>query len=232
MTRMKTTIASSLMSAGLALAAISAPAMAQNATYLRDDASHCEIFRSLSRFVPSACAEAGDVATDVQPRGVKTRGIRTRGIRFHGESDAAPAPAAGLAGVTAQEPEPQVAAVEQANPPEELAFAMRVQFEYDSFRLTEQAKEVLDRIAAVLNDELLTEKQIMIEGHADAHGPDQYNLSLSQMRARSVRAYLIRQHGVPGDRLPFEGKGEYEPYDRNDPYDGINRRVEFHNVTG
>lgn len=231
MTRMKTTIASTLMSAGLTLAALSGPALAQSATYLRDDASHCEIFRSLSRFVPSTCAQPGDVGTELRTRGIKTRGLKTRGIRFHGETDAAPTPA-GFDSTAPQEPQPEVAAVEQANPPDELAFAMRVQFEYDSFRLTDQAKQVLDRVAAVLNDDLMTDKQILIEGHADAHGPDQYNLSLSQMRARSVRAYLIRQHGVAGERLPFEGKGEFEPYNRNDPYDGINRRVEFHNVTG
>lgn len=208
-----------------ALSATAAPALAQDATYLDTSASHCEIFRSLSRLVPSYCAQPGDV----QPvAAVRTRGIRTRGIRLHDEE-----PKAGAVGQEpADPPEEKVAAVEQSNAPEALAFAMRVQFAYDSFRLTDDAKRVLDKIAAVLDDELMQGKVVEIEGHADAHGPGAYNLSLSQLRARSVRAYLVRQHGIEPERLSFVGKGEREPYNPDDPYDGVNRRVEFENVTG
>lgn len=224
MIRNSKVLASTFLGAGLALSTMTAPALAQDATYLHTNASHCEIFRSLSRLVPSYCAQPGDIERPA----VRTRGIQTRSIRLHDEKPEAD--------VAAQEPadlpEQKVTAVEQSNAPDELAFAMRVQFEYDSFRLTDDARQVLDKIAGVLNDELMQDKVVEIEGHADAHGPDAYNLSLSQLRARSVRAYLMQEHGVAPQRLQFVGKGETEPYNPQDPYDGVNRRVEFQNVTG
>jgi outer membrane protein OmpA-like peptidoglycan-associated protein len=217
MTRSSSILASLFVGAGLGLFTL-APAHAQDAVYLRDDASHCEIFRSVSRVVPGHCAQAGDRGLATDPSLGPSQALRTRSIRQ--------APAA-APGVTAQ-----VAAVEQAAPPPTLAFAMRVQFEFDSFNLTPEAKRVLDRIAAVLNDDLMAQTVVKIEGHTDAHGHQAYNLTLSQLRARSVRAYLIQDHGVEPERLPFAGHGKSRPFDGRDPFNGINRRVEFHNVTG
>jgi outer membrane protein OmpA-like peptidoglycan-associated protein len=213
MTRSTSLLAPVLVGAGLGLFTI-APSLAQDAVYLRDDASHCEIFRSVSRVVPGHCAQAGDRGLTADP----SQALRTRSIRQ--------APAA-APGITAQ-----VAAVEQASPPATLAFAMRVQFEFDSFNLTPAARQVLDRIAAVLKDDLMAQTVVMIEGHTDAHGPEAYNLTLSQLRARAVRAYLIQDHGVEPERLPFAGYGKTRPFDARDPFNGINRRVEFHNLTG
>ena len=124
-----------------------------------------------------------------------------------------------------------VAAVQQANPPAKKSMNARVQFEFDSFTLTDDARAVLDRLAGVLNDELMADKVVQIEGHADASGSDGYNLTLSQLRARAVRAYLIKEHHIAEDRLPFVGKGESEPYDAANPSDPINRRVVFTNLT-
>ena len=86
-------------------------------------------------------------------------------------------------------------------------------------------------MAAVLNHELMTGKQVRIEGHADASGPETYNLSLSQLRARAVQAYLVEEGRVDASRLTHVGKGEIEPYDRKNPEAGINRRVEFRNLS-
>jgi outer membrane protein OmpA-like peptidoglycan-associated protein len=201
---------STFRGASLALALLVAPAaLAQETVYLGDGAGRCDMFRSLSRMVPAECARTGDAP-------VLTRGLSLeRGIK----------PRDGEAGGFGPE------VVAQKDPPPALAFAMRVPFDYDSFQLTADAKLVLDEVAAVLKDGLMGDKVVRIEGHADAHGPDQYNVGLSQMRARSVRAYLVERHGVSAERLPFVGKGEQEPHS-SDPYDGINRRVEFHNLTG
>jgi outer membrane protein OmpA-like peptidoglycan-associated protein len=108
----------------------------------------------------------------------------------------------------------------------------KVQFHFDSFELTDGAKAALDRLAAVLGDELMQGQVIQIEGHADATGSAEYNLTLSQLRARSVRAYLIQEHAIAAERLRFLGKGESEPYDPNDPAASVNRRVVFTNLTG
>jgi OOP family OmpA-OmpF porin len=123
-------------------------------------------------------------------------------------------------------------AVQQANPPARKSINARVQFEFDSFDLTDDAKAVLDRLAGVLSDDLMRDQVVEIEGHADAQGSDDYNLTLSQLRARAVRAYLIQQHGISPDRLPFLGKGESDLYDASQPTAPVNRRVVFTNLTG
>lgn len=223
--------ASTVLGAGLALATMTAPVAAQDAMYWLNEASDCEIFRAMNDVVPAECAEEGDLMLQG-----KTRGIAPRGIRLH-DSPAAAAIAAQPAAVTtpaapATPANQQVAAVQQSSPPESKSMNARIQFEFDSFRLDDDAKSVLDRLAGVLNDELMADKVVQIEGHTDASGTDQYNLSLSQLRARAVRAYLIQEHNIDEDRLPFVGKGESEPYDAANPSAPINRRVVFTNLTG
>ena len=57
---------------------------------------------------------------------------------------------------------------------------------------------------------------------------DQYNIDLSFKRARAVVEYLVA-HGVPAERLSYEGYGELNPIAPNDSPEGraLNRRVEF-----
>ncbi|MCC2662906.1 MAG: hypothetical protein K0S35_828 [Geminicoccaceae bacterium] len=226
MTRTTKAFASGLLGAGLALATFATPVAAQDAVYWLNEASDCEIFRALNDVIPAECAEPGDIMLEpVKTRGWgKTRGISPRGIRLLDD------PAAAVTAVP--DDQPVVAAVQQANPPAQKSLNARVQFEFDSFDLTADAKAVLDRLAGVLNDDLMQEKVVEIEGHADAQGSEDYNLTLSQLRARSVRAYLIQQHGIKPDRLPFSGKGEVELFDAANPTAPVNRRVVFTNLTG
>jgi outer membrane protein OmpA-like peptidoglycan-associated protein len=222
MTRTTNAFASSLLGAGLAVALYATPVAAQDAQYWLNEASDCEIFRAMSEVVPAECAAPGDVML-TRSWGGKTRGIKPRGIRFHDAPGAAVTPAT---------QQIEVAAVQQADPPATKSINARVQFAYDSFDLTDEAKAVLDRMAEVLNDELMQDQVVRIEGHADASGSEDYNLTLSQLRARSVRAYLIQQHGIAPERLPFVGKGETELYDPSNPTAAVNRRVVFTNLTG
>jgi outer membrane protein OmpA-like peptidoglycan-associated protein len=231
MSRPTKAFASTVLGAGLALATLTAPVAAQDAMYWLNEASDCEIFRAMNDVVPAECAQEGDIM--LQPtRGLgKTRGIAPRGIRLHDDPSATAAIAAMPAAVATPATQ-QVVAVEQASPPAKKSLNARIQFEFDSFNLSDDAKAVLDRLAGVLNDELMADKVVQIEGHADASGSDSYNLSLSQLRARAVRAYLIHEHHINEDRLPFVGKGESEPYDAANPSAPINRRVVFTNLTG
>ena len=69
-----------------------------------------------------------------------------------------------------------------------------------------------------------------IEGHADATGPDAYNLKLSVDRAAAARAYLVQRHRLPAGALVVEGYGERRLRNLNNPASGDNRRVEIMNV--
>ncbi len=70
--------------------------------------------------------------------------------------------------------------------------------------------------------------KVDIEGHTDSQGSDKKNLKLSQKRAESVKAYLVKR-GITKDRMVPRGYGESVPIADNRTADGRaqNRRVEF-----
>jgi outer membrane protein OmpA-like peptidoglycan-associated protein len=72
------------------------------------------------------------------------------------------------------------------------------------------------------------DRTIIIEGHTDSVGGEEFNLGLSQRRADSVRSYLVRQ-GVDPARIRSTGMGESVPVASNDNAGGRqqNRRVEI-----
>jgi outer membrane protein OmpA-like peptidoglycan-associated protein len=79
---------------------------------------------------------------------------------------------------------------------------------------------------------LLTENptlRLSIEGHTDSDGTDEYNLTLSQKRAASVKNYLIANYKIAAERLESKGWGESKPIDVNNTPEGKanNRRVEL-----
>jgi outer membrane protein OmpA-like peptidoglycan-associated protein len=69
---------------------------------------------------------------------------------------------------------------------------------------------------------------ILIVGHTDASGTDEYNLKLSERRATSVKS-LIESKGILSSRLSTEGRGESEAIADNETEAGraLNRRVEI-----
>lgn len=101
-----------------------------------------------------------------------------------------------------------------------------VVFEFDSARLTSDARKILDDVSK----KIIAYKDIPMElaGHTDNVGPDDYNQKLSDLRANSVRDYLVEQ-GVKGDKLMAKGYGESQPKADNDTDAGrqLNRRVEL-----
>ena len=195
----------------IALTTFATPSYAQDAHYLSQDASRCEIFRGLSRDLPAECR--------MQQQKTGFRSLRsfgrTRGLVVY--DDAKPA---------------RVADASASNPNRDLSIAFRAEFGFDSAVLTPAAQKTVDRVAEVLKHDLMKDKVIQIEGHADAKGDDRYNKSLSERRADAVRAYLVSRHNIDGSRLQFVGKGESEPYDPANPHSQVNRRVEFKNISG
>jgi len=89
---------------------------------------------------------------------------------------------------------------------------------------------ILDDVAQVLRD-MPTIKKIRIEGHTDSLGKDLANLKLSQARADSVMAQLLKRNIDPG-RMEAVGFGEEKPIDNNATAKGRanNRRTEFNIV--
>lgn len=104
-----------------------------------------------------------------------------------------------------------------------------IQFEYDSAVLTGDSTDQLLELGKALSHERLAGESFVIEGHADAHGDDQYNKDLSFRRATTVKEFLIDESGVAEQRLQVIGYGEERPK-TDDPFDPENRRVDVVNV--
>ncbi len=99
-------------------------------------------------------------------------------------------------------------------------------FEFNSDRLTFNARRVLGDIARALTQQ--PDLIVEVAGHTDALGSATYNLELSKRRAQAVVDYLAEQ-GVDPARLKAVGYGESRPVASNETADGReqNRRVEF-----
>jgi outer membrane protein OmpA-like peptidoglycan-associated protein len=88
------------------------------------------------------------------------------------------------------------------------------------------AARTIERLAQALKDNPNT--RVMIEGHTDSVGGDEYNMGLSERRAEAV-ADALRFRGVPADRYEAKGLGKDFPVASNDTQSGRqqNRRVEI-----
>ncbi|TET59651.1 MAG: OmpA family protein [Candidatus Stahlbacteria bacterium] len=72
-------------------------------------------------------------------------------------------------------------------------------FDFDKFNIDAVAKEILDKIAVQMCT-THPNKLLILEGHTDKFGSNKYNQVLSENRASSAKAYLIKL-GVPADRI-------------------------------
>ena len=111
-----------------------------------------------------------------------------------------------------------------ASPP---SLSIMITFKTNSSDLAPEAKKSLDIVGQALNSEKLGALKFDIEGHADPRGNHDYNLKLSQARAEAVRHYLSDKLEVKSERLSAIGKGDQEPFVRDNPADPRNRRVTF-----
>lgn len=102
----------------------------------------------------------------------------------------------------------------------------KIFFENNSDKLKVASLDQLDELSKILNR--YEGANLIIEGHTDSNGSDDFNKTLSQKRTESVRAYLIGK-GIPESRLTGVGLGESKPIATNKTALGRakNRRVEL-----
>jgi outer membrane protein OmpA-like peptidoglycan-associated protein len=100
---------------------------------------------------------------------------------------------------------------------------IRVYFEFNSSELSKEAQEELDVLGRYLGD--AKSSHIVLEGHTDMVGGEQYNLELSKKRAQSAKEYLVKKFGVGSASIETQGYGFERLADVDDPYSAKNRRV-------
>jgi peptidoglycan-associated lipoprotein len=83
-----------------------------------------------------------------------------------------------------------------------------IHFDFDKYVLTPQAMMILDDKAAYLREHAGV--RVLVEGHADDRGSNEYNLALGDRRANSAKNYLVKS-GVAESRITTISYGEEQP---------------------
>ena len=107
-----------------------------------------------------------------------------------------------------------------------VKFDSGILFDFDKTDLKSDARQNISSLVASLNENPDTE--ILVIGHTDSRGTDQYNQGLSERRAQAVKNYAVAQ-GLQGNRMRTQGRSFHEPIASNDTETGRadNRRVEI-----
>jgi outer membrane protein OmpA-like peptidoglycan-associated protein len=107
-----------------------------------------------------------------------------------------------------------------------ITFDSGILFDFDSYALKPATRANLDELSTTLNK--YDDTEVLVLGHTDNVGTDEYNEGLSEQRARAVRNYLVTKQ-VSGPRLSTIGYGETDPIASNETETGReqNRRVEI-----
>jgi outer membrane protein OmpA-like peptidoglycan-associated protein len=109
---------------------------------------------------------------------------------------------------------------------------IEVLFQYNSATLTSTAEAQLSELAIALSSPQFKGSKFVIAGHTDAKGEANYNQTLSEKRASSVRASLVQEHGIRAPALLIVGYGEEQLKLPKQPEAAENRRVQIINLGG
>jgi len=139
--------------------------------------------------------------------------IKTRSISFSKKASTPPAL-----------PTPENA-IQQAKA---ASIGLPIQFGYNSADILPESYTSLDEIAKLLQMPQYQHEKLLIEGHTDAAGPEDYNYYLSLQRAKAVKNYLVNRFNISANRLLTSGKGESSPLPNTSPRSPQNRRVQFY----
>jgi peptidoglycan-associated lipoprotein len=134
-------------------------------------------------------------------------------------STAAPAPGpAPLAGPAAVRPSPKEFAAVDA--------LKDVHFDFDKYDIRPEDARMLDSNASWLKSN--AENLVLIEGHCDERGTNEYNLALGERRAKATMNYLVSQ-GVQANRITIISYGEERPLcnEKTESCWAKNRRAHF-----
>jgi len=131
----------------------------------------------------------------------------------------------------AQEPAPEAQVEVKPSPGPEAVKADTIEFEdinfdFDRYDLKGRSRHTLTQIACLMFDQ--TELSLIIEGHCDERGSNEYNLALGEKRAKVAKDYLIEM-GIEPHRISTLSYGEEMPLlmGHNEAAWSKNRRAHF-----
>ena len=130
-------------------------------------------------------------------------------------------------------PAPKTRSMTRNLVPTQAKLDLTIHFDFNSDKLQERSKPLLDNLASALKNDRLSELKFRVEGHTDsspihtARFPS--NWELSTCRATAVIQFFIEKKSFDPERLTAAGYAEYHPVADNDTEEGraLNRRVDL-----
>ena len=168
-------------------------------------AANAQAVKMYSDKAPSA-EEMGSILFSNQPAEMKPAGIKMRSISF---------------GKPKNLPEPKAVSQQSST------IGLPIKFGYNSSEILNESKPFLNEIGRMLSLPDFSGEKLLIEGHTDASGSENYNRYLSERRAESVKNYLRNNFNIASNRLFVTGMGESQSLPGVDPFAAVNRRVQF-----
>jgi outer membrane protein OmpA-like peptidoglycan-associated protein len=107
---------------------------------------------------------------------------------------------------------------------------IEIYFDFDSAKIAGLAEPDVTNLGVALTDSKLKGALIMLSGHTDAKGTDEYNQKLSERRAEAVKRYLVEKFQLPAENLLTAGYGKAVLKNGTDPLAAENRRVQIVNL--
>ncbi len=117
---------------------------------------------------------------------------------------------------------------EQLNTMAQLTIA--IEFDLNSARIKPKSYRAIGLMADALYHPALYGYCFLIVGHTDVTGRREYNLRLSERRARAIQQALANPFGISPRRVDEVGLGEEQLLDPRHPKSGVNRRVQLINI--
>jgi len=101
-----------------------------------------------------------------------------------------------------------------------------IHFDYDKYNIRPDARPMLDQVASFMNEN--GSYNIVVEGHCDERGTNEYNLALGERRAKSTKNYLVSL-GISPTRISIVTFGEEKPLcmEQTESCWQMNRRAHF-----
>lgn len=190
------------------------------------------------KYTPNWSVDAEWTASAAKTNGFKLSNDNfTVGLKYYFDAPhAAPVEAAAPEHVVMHEEpvaQPVAAPAPAPEPKEEWKIIMNekpvhiegANFKFDSAKLLPTADAKLQQVVDFANK--YPHASMEVDGHTDSIGTEAYNQKLSERRAASVKAYLVKK-GIAADRINTTGYGESKPVADNKTREGRaqNRRVE------
>jgi outer membrane protein OmpA-like peptidoglycan-associated protein len=107
---------------------------------------------------------------------------------------------------------------------------LEIYFDYGSAEISPKAEPQMKQLADALLNPRLESSVVVLGGHTDAKGGDDFNQKLSERRAEAVKEHLVTKYKLSPDNLTTAGYGKRDLKDKANPFAADNRRVQIVNL--